>query len=505
MSEEIEIAGIKVPKADWDATPASIQALVIVLSERLSQLEEKLNKNSRNSSKPPSADGFGKPAKGKGKAKQPTRKDAQRDSSKSPRQVRKLYPIEACKEVHEVIPEVCGGCGGGLSGYDRQAHRHQVIELPPITPTVMEYRLHQLTCECCGESTRARMPAGVSPLGYGERLSAIVAMLSGSYRQSHRQVQALMGDLFNVRVSRGGVGRLRQEMSEAVSAPVAEAKGYVQAQAVKHSDETSFVQGNRDGQNPHKKKGWLWVLATPLVSFFEVVLSRSQATAKALIGENFSGVVNSDRYSAYYWIALNQWQVCWAHLKRDLTAIAERSGVSKEIGEALLSRQKRLFRWWYQVRDGTLSREAFIERVNYLRTGFKAELEATANLSIGKRETTPLARTVRTCRQLLKVEPALWTFVYTPGVEPTNNAAERALRPAVIWRRTSFGSQSQSGSEFVARMLTVTTSLKAQNRSILDFLTQACHAARLGLPPPSLIPQTPSPNTPIPENPLLAA
>ena len=255
MSEEIEIAGIKVPKADWDATPASIQALVIVLSERLSQLEEKLNKNSRNSSKPPSADGFGKPAKGKGKAKQPTRKDAQRDSSKSPRQVRKLYPIEACKEVHEVIPEVCGGCGGGLSGYDRQAHRHQVIELPPITPTVMEYRLHQLTCECCGESTRARMPAGVSPLGYGERLSAIVAMLSGSYRQSHRQVQALMGDLFNVRVSRGGVGRLRQEMSEAVSAPVAEAKGYVQAQAVKHSDETSFVQGNRDGQIHTRKKG----------------------------------------------------------------------------------------------------------------------------------------------------------------------------------------------------------------------------------------------------------
>ena len=193
------------------------------------------------------------------------------------------------------------------------------------------------------------MPAGVSPLGYGERLSAIVAMLSGSYRQSHRQVQALMSDLFNVRVSRGGVGRLRQEMSAAVSAPVVEAKGYVQAQAAKHCDETGFVQGNRDGQNLQKKKGRLWVLATPLVSFFEVVLSRSQATAKALIGESFSGVVNSDRHSAYHWIALNQWQVCWAHLKRDLTAMAERSGVSKEIGEALLSRQRRLFRWWYQL------------------------------------------------------------------------------------------------------------------------------------------------------------
>ena len=504
MSEEIEIAGVQVPKADWDATPASIQALVIVLSERLSQLEEKLNKNSGNSSKPPSTDGFGKPTKDKEKAKKPTRKGVQTAASKSPRQVRNLYPVEACNEVHEVIPEVCSGCGESLSGWDRQAHRHQVIELPPMTPTVLEYRLHQFTCDHCGESTRARIPAGVSPLGYGERLSAIVAMLSGPYRQSHRQVQALMSDRFNVTVSRGGVGRLRPEMSEAVSAPVAEAKGYVQSQAVTHSDETSFMQGNRDGQNPQRKQGWLWVLATPLVSFFEVVLSRSQATAKALIGEGFSGIINSDRYSAYRWIDLSQWQVCWAHLKRDLTAIAERSGVSKEIGEALLSRQRRLFRWWYQLREGLLCREAFIERVNHLRTGFKAELEAAANLPISKGEKSPLARTVRTCRQLLKVEPAVWTFVYTPGVDPTNNAAERALRPAVIWRRTSFGSQSKSGSEFVARMLTVTTSLKAQNRNILDFLTQACHAARFGFPPPSLIPQASSPNTSILEKPLLA-
>ena len=244
MSEEIEIAGIKVPKADWDATPTSIQALVIVLSERLSQLEEKLNQTSQNSSKPPSTDGFGKSVKGKGKAKKQPRKGTRKDSSQSPRQARKLYPIEACKEVHEVIPDVCSGCGESLKGSDSQAHRHQVIELPPITPTVMEYRLHQLTCDCCGESTQARLPAGVSSLAYGERLSAIVAMLNGSYRQSHRQVQALMSDLFNLRVSRGGVGRLRREMSEVVSAPVAEAKGYVQAQAVKHSDETSFVQGH---------------------------------------------------------------------------------------------------------------------------------------------------------------------------------------------------------------------------------------------------------------------
>jgi hypothetical protein len=317
----------------------------------------------------------------------------------------------------------------------------------------------------------------------------MVALLSGGYRLSYRQVCAVMDDLFGVRLSRGGVGRLRQEISDAVSPAVEEAKAYVQGQSVLHSDETSYPQGNRDGGNPQRTKGWLWVLVTPLVSFFEVVLSRSQATAKALIGEEFSGIVTSDRYSAYRWIEVTRWQVCWAHLKRDFTAMADRSGVSREIGEALLKRQRRLFRWWHRVRDGTWVRSDFIEFVKPLRAGFKAELEAATALPIAHAEKTPLAKTMRTCQQLLQVEPALWTFVQTPGVEPTNNAAERALRPAVIWRRTSFGSQSNGGSQFVSRMLTVVTSLKAQHRNVLDFLYQTCAATRLNRPTPSLLPQ----------------
>ena len=300
MNEEIEIAGIKVSKADWDATPPSIQALVLVLSERLSQLEEKLNKNSQNSSKPPSTDGFGQSVASK-KSRKHQKKCTQPE--KSPRQVRKLKPTECCNEVHEVIPSVCQDCGAVLSGTDSHPHRHQVIDLPPIAPTVIEYRLHHLSCQACGSVTQAELPIGVAPSGYGERLSAIVTMLSGPYRQSYRQVCALMEDLFGVRLSRGSMGRLRDEMSEAVRDPVAAAKAYVQSQPVVHSDETRFPQGNRDGRNRQRTQGWLWVLVTPLVSFFEVVLSRSQGTAKALIGNSFSGVVNSDRYSAYTWIA----------------------------------------------------------------------------------------------------------------------------------------------------------------------------------------------------------
>lgn len=507
MSEDIEIAGIKVPKADWEATPPSVQALVRVLverlaqqnerltqqseqltklNERLSDLEERLNQTSKNSSKPPSTDGFGPAVKGKKKDK---KSRGRQPSDKSPRQARKLKPSEACDQVLEVKPSVCQACGARLSGHDHHAHRHQEIELPPIEPVVIEYRLHQLSCDLCGEMTRATLPSGVSASGYGEHLSAIVALLSGPYRQSYRQVCRLMDTVFGVPLSRGSVGRLRDELSAALATPVAEAKAYVQSQPRVHSDETSFPQGNRDAQNPQKRKGWLWVVVTPLVSFFEVVLSRSQASAQAMLGEAYQGILTSDRCSAYTWIALEQWQPCWAHLKRDLTAMAERSGASHEIGDALLRRQKRLFRWWHRVRDGTLSREQFRAQVKCLRRGFKTVLEEAAALPIEPDETTPLAKTVRTCRRLLKVEPALWTFVFTPDVEPTNNAAERALRPAVIWRRTSFGSQSQGGSEFVSRMLTVTTSLNAQGRPILDFLTPVFVAKRKGEKAPSLLPQ----------------
>ncbi|MEM9978884.1 MAG: IS66 family transposase, partial [Cyanobacteria bacterium P01_D01_bin.2] len=388
-----------------------------------------------------------------------------------------------------VLPSVCADCGAPLTGYDKRPHRHQEIELLPIKPMVIEYRLHQLSCEGCGHLTRASLPSGVSPFGYVERLSAIVSLLTGSYRHSYRQVCALMEDLFGVSLSRGSIGRLRDEMSQSLRTPVAEAKAYVQAQPGLHTDETSFPQGNRDGSNPKRTKGWLWVLVTPLVSFFEVVLSRSQTTAKALIGESYRGTVTSDRYSAYGWIALGQRQVCWAHLKRNLMTMAERIGASHEIGEALLRRQRRLFRWWHQVRDGILSREQFSRQVTHLRQGFKATLDEAAELPIAADEKSPLAKTVRTCRRLLTVEPALWTSVSTVGLEPTNNSAERALRPAVIWRKTSFGAQSQTGSQFVARLMTVTTSLKAQGRNILNFLTQACLAARTRKEPPYLIPQ----------------
>jgi hypothetical protein len=103
----------------------------------------------------------------------------------------------------------------------------------------------------------------------------------------------------------------------------------------------------------------LWIAVTPLVSFFQVLLSRSTAAAQSLLGENFSGILNSDRYNAYNWLDIKQRQLCWAHLKREFTKILERQGVSHQLGRDLLAQQKKLFRLWHRVRDGTLSRSQF--------------------------------------------------------------------------------------------------------------------------------------------------
>lgn len=514
MREETIIRIESISDADWERTPSSIKCLVKGLLERIGCLEEQieelrrdnqriiaeneqlrienqhlreqLSRNSRNSSQPPSQDA---PRHFKTKPKEKSGR-ARGGQAGHAGHSRKLYPPEQCQRIEEYYPATCWRCGSALSGEDPTPQRCQIVELPPLAPIVTEHRFHALGCACCGERTRAFEAEIVNGSGYGERLAALVGLLSGEYRQSHGMVERLLKEVFAVEISVGSINCLRQEMSEAVAEPVIEAQVYVQNQPTVGSDETSFRQGNADGQNPTGKRAWLWVVVTPLVCYFQVWLSRSQAVAKAMVGEAFRGNVISDRYGAYTWLAVNQRQVCWAHLKRDFTQMAERPGVSGELGKALLEQEKHLFECWYQVRDGTLTRIDFMAAVAPIQMQVHSLLKEGADYDISDHEKTPLAKTVRTCRQLLKLEPALWLFVHTEGVEPTNNDSERALRPAVLWRHSSLGAQSAAGSLFVGRMLTVATTLRLQGRNVLDYLTEACRAKRQGKPVPSLLPNT---------------
>lgn len=489
----------EISQADWKKTPESVKRLVRGLIGRIEQLElqyeelkaenqllrEQVKQTSQNSSKPPSQDMSKKGFKPKEQKKSGKKRGAQPGHEGHERP---LYPIEQCQSVEEHYPDECIYCGERLHGKDANPYRIQIVEIPKVVPQVCEHRFHGLRCEWCGGSTRAWDEAIINGSGYGARVVAHVGVLSGQYRQSHRMVQELLGELFGMEISVGSINQLRQESSQSVAQAVTQAHQYVQAQSTANLDETSFAQGNSDGKNPTGRKGWLWVMVTPVVSYFAVFLGRSQAVCQQLLGDTFNGIVSSDRFSAYTWLELQGRQLCWAHLKRDFTRIAERTGVSAELGNALLAQQKLLFEQWYRVRDGTLTRNQFITAVAPIQQQVHTLLTEGAGYDIAKGEKTPLAKTVRTCQQLLKVEAALWTFVTTEGLEPTNNAAERALRPAVLWRKNSFGAQSQAGSLFVSRILTVVTTLRSQNRPVLDYLVDACRAARQGQPAPSLLP-----------------
>jgi hypothetical protein len=487
-----------VSKADWEKTPDSVKCLVEKLVPRVEGMEqqlrslqsqvermqEQLKRHSGNSSKPPSSD-IGKIERKTQKSKKGKKRGGQPGH---PGFGRILYAVEACESVEDYYPQRCWHCGENLTPQADAPERHQVVEMPPIAPQVREYRLHECQCEACGSLTRANLPDGVTHKGYGARVVATVAVLNGMYRLPQRWIQQALKDLFRIEISLGSINGMRHEASAAIAQAVTEAQEYVQGACVVNADETGFRQGNADGHNPQRRKAWLWVALTPLVYFFQITLERSAQAAQSLLGEAFAGILGSDRYGAYTWVDPTRRQLCWAHLKRDFIQISERKGVSRTLGKALLKQQKAVFKLWYRVRDGTMSRAELREAIIPLRSRIQNLLSKGASFPIDKHK-SPLNETVHTCARLLKLEPALWTFVEVDDVEPTNNQAERSLRPAVIWRRISFGSQTKAGSLFVSRMLTVVTTLRAQNRNVLDFMTQACHAHRCGISTPSLLPQ----------------
>lgn len=503
MSQE-SLKPPEITEQEWEQTPPSVKALIKHLVEnfekRIAKLEEEnrylkeqIARNSSNSSLPPSSQSPANEAKKKTQ-KSEKKRGGQKGHSGHRRQ---LIEVEKCQKVVDYIPQECSKCATKLEGIDSSPYRHQVVELPEVVPYVEEHRLHQLECKKCGELTRAKLPTEVAKSGYGVRVVAMAAILSGLYRMSERMVQAAFKDLFGIVLALGTVNALRQEVSIAIAKPVEQAAEYIKSQPVINADETSFKQGNSDENNPTNSKAWLWVAVTELVTVFRVTLSRGQLSAQILLGTVLTAIIITDRWNGYNCFPLNQRQLCWAHLKRDFTKISEREGKAGEIGKELLNLQSELFNLWHKVRDKTLTRQGFIQQADEIRQKVFTLLKSGASYQPIKSENSALALTSRACKELLKLEPAMWLFVRVEGVEPTNNAAEQAIRPAVLWRKNSFGTQSLNGSIFVARIFTVVMTLRSQNKNILDFLVDSCQSFRYGNVAPSLLPDIPlaQPNT----------
>jgi transposase len=458
------------PQDVWDTIPpaaqAGVLALVCSLQQRIAALEERVNKNSTNSSKPPSSD----PPSVKRRPPAPPSGRKRGGQPGHLRRVRTLVPPEQVRQVLECKPPHCRKCGQDLQGNDPEPLRHQVAEVPPINPVVDEYRLHRLVCTDCGTSTCATLPPGVPKGAFGPRLRAILSVLAGAYRLGKRPIRQLVSDLLGLSISIGMIARLERQGAVELETPFEEIRDHVTAAASAHIDETSWWQ--------RRVRVWLWVAVTAMATVFTIAPSRGAEIAQAILGTAAAKVVISDRLKSYGWIRRRQF--CWAHLRRDFQAMIDRGGEAAVIGQQLLKHSDRLFDWWYKVRDGTMARSTLQSYVATMRFLVRDDLQRGVECACTK--------TAGTCRELLAQETHLWTFVRVEGIEPTNNEAERSLRHAVLYRKTSGGTDSESGSRFVERILSVVATCRQQKINVLEYLTR-CYQAHLDVQPaPSLIP-----------------
>lgn len=436
--------------------PPEAQAIIRILLSRIAELEARLNKSPENSSLPPSTQHpHAKPSKSK-----TSNSKRNRGGQKGhPKHERSLIPSEDCQAVVPLKPEACRSCGSKLHGDDPQPLRHQVWELPEIQPIVTEYQQHRLCCEGCGESTCAELPHGVPSGQSGPKLIAFVALLMACFRQSKRRTATFVSTVFNIPCSAALTVKHQTIATAALRPAYDELAAALPEQPHLNGDESPTKEG--------PTKSWLWTFVAKSFTLFALRPTRAATVLTELLGEPFRGVMSCDRAKMYWQCGRLQW--CWAHLKRDFQAlIDDPDHQAKRLGRDLMRPTKELFRQWSRCRDGTITRRGLKRNLAPLRE------DVEALLLRGAFSGNP--RLIGTCRELYDHRDWLWTFLDVEGVEPTNNAAERSLRHAVIWRRLSFGTQSAGGSRFVETLLSIIETCRQQSRNVFDYVTKAVTA-----------------------------
>jgi transposase len=299
---------------------------------------------------------------------------------------------------------------------------------------------------------------------------SIVALLTGVYHVSRRNTAKLLSDLVGVPISVGAVSAVVARVSEAVEPAVAEAWRRVEGAPVKHTDGTSWLKAGVALA--------LWTIASTAATVFKIVADGSRTTLAPLYGA-LRGILVSDRAAALTFWAMERRQICWAHLLRKFVSFSERAGPAGEFGRQLLDYTGLLFDYWHDYKAGTLDRATYLAWMAPVRAQVEAVLERAAASGID--------RLAGSCANILEHRAALWTFVDTDGVEPTNNHAERELRAFVLWRKRCFGTQSERGNVFAERLMTIAHTARKQKKDVLAFLTDCCQAQLDGTRvPPSL-------------------
>ena len=455
---------------EQDARIAEQDARIAELGQKVAELSEKLGQNSQNSHRPPSTDPPDArrrrkdKAKGKGKRKrggQPGHRGANRG----------LLPPEKVNKLVDHYPSQCENCWRSLPHVpDSAAKRYQQTEIPPIQPETTEWRRHTVGCPDCGHKTCAAYDEAVIPASsFGPRLMAIMALVTGIYHLSRRKAATLLSDLLGIQVSLGALSAVEARVCDAVGPAVDEAWDKVSRAKVKHTDGTSWAQAGVTLS--------LWTIASKTATVFKIVANSAKKTLRPLYGK-LRGIMVSDRAKALNFWAMERRQICWAHLIRKFVSFSERDGPTGELGRELLDYTGILFDYWHQYKAGKLSRERLVSWMAPVREQVEAVLQRAVAANI--------KGVSGSCADILVHKAALWTFLEHDGVEPTNNHGELELRDFVLWRKRSFGTQSERGNLFAERLMTVARTARKQKRNVLTFLTACCQARSEQTPAPSL-------------------
>ena len=378
-------------------------------------------------------------------------------------------------EIRHHYPDACGGCGRTFGEEEKTPGedfgRHQVADLPPVAIGYTEHRTHHLPCPCCGKSTAGKLPAEVAGSPFGVGVQAAVVTLTARNRVSRRDMPELAWELFGLKMSSGAVDAICQRASAALQEPHEVLIAKVLCAPAVNVDETGWYT--------NAEQRTMWTATTPEAAIFRICEDRHRDRLQELLGKDFKGIVGSDRWWAYDLIDIDARQACWEHLKRDFFKHSEGLAEQKEFGTAGLALTKRLFKVWHAFQEHQ-DRARLIAEMASIKAELRKLLEHAARKSPRTRHHRRFAN------NLLKLWPALWTFVTAEGVEPTNNSAERSLRGPVIYRRLSRGSQSDDGERFIERALSVSVTCRLQARSMFAYVRELLGAHIRGDPLPTL-------------------
>lgn len=456
-------------------------------AQQIAELQRQLalhQQNSTTTSKPPSSDGLAGKQRCRGRRQKSRRTRGGQPGH--PGHCRPLVPVERVHVIVPLTPTRCRACQHRLGSQNAvgEPRRHQVTELPPIEAHITEYQCHQRQCPACGQTTQAALPD--DRIGqFGPQLTALIAYLTVGCRMPRLVVQRFLEGALQIPISLGSTQAAWEEASAAVAAPYAELEAALPHEPVLNADET--------GHRTNGAKRWLWAFVARTFVLYRIAGSRGSDVLTTVLGETFAGILGSDRLPSYLSYVVGQRQLCWAHFTRNLLSALDLATTpsARRFCREALGLQRRLFRGWHRFRgDPTargrpLTRDALIAHVRPI---------AKALYALAERHLQAPNKDVRNLAAALCVHhDHFFTFVYEDGVEPTNNAAERALRTAVQWRKIMFGTRSEEGERAVERLLTVARTCQLQELNTLVYLTAAIAAHRRHQAVASLLrrPQTP--------------